>query len=263
MIDHLFYAASPLVRHRSIDRPAGGSDGTRHPSFTHAGTPIAIVWRPLTIALEKKTKKMSYHRILAGMIAASALTTAPAASAQQAVSATPAPVLTAQDDASMGCSALGVEMARAAQQFATAQAPTALTTTPVYTAVLSPLDEAGRAYQAQQNAQQLGNVQALAARGGVSRGAATAAIGSVAALQQVAANGGNVQDAASSVAGDMVGNQLAKNIPGGKLIGGMMGGLFKKKKPAPVAAVAAAPAGSAAQARLTYLGALYQAKGCK
>ncbi|MES2339118.1 MAG: hypothetical protein V4537_13565 [Pseudomonadota bacterium] len=214
---------------------------------------------------------MTNIRILTGLGMIGALVAAPV-TAQQPVA--PGPARTG--DMELTCPGLAMEMGKAAQMVAQAPAPAATpapSTPPAALAGLasavgtSQLEQVGRAYQQAQNAQQLANLQVLAARGGVNRGTATAAIGGLAALQQVAANGGNVQDAARSVATDAVTNQLAARIPGGKLIGGMLGGMFKKK-PKPVAAAAAAapvpaPENTGARERLAFLGAIMQAKGCK
>jgi hypothetical protein len=178
-------------------------------------------------------------------------------------------------DMDLTCPGLAMEMARAAQAMGQAPAapvaPAAQATAPAALAGMasaigtSQLEQVGRAYQQAQNAQQLANMQVLAARGGVSRGTATAAIGGLAALQQVAANGGNAGEAARSVAADAVTSQLASRIPGGALIGGVLGGMFKKKpKPvAVVAAPAAVVADGGARERLAFLGAIMQAKSCK
>ena len=178
-------------------------------------------------------------------------------------------------DLELGCSSLALEMSKSAQLLGSPQS------VPTETAKIgsggiagalgsavgtSGLEAVGKAYQQQQNAQQLGNLQVLAARGGISPGTAGAAIGGLAALQQVAGNGGNVQDAARSVIADRASAELASRIPGGALIGGLMGG-FMKKKPKPVALAAAAPlitsASSSAQARLMFLSGLVGARGCK
>lgn len=221
---------------------------------------------------------MTSYRIITGIGVFGALVITPVAEAQQVATPLPAPAVSGPaqpGDLDLSCSALAVEMGKAAQLMAQATAVVAPAgaATPVPSGALAnlasavggtdKLEQIGRAYQQQQNAQQLANLQMLAARGGVNRGAATAAIGGLAALQQVAANGGNAGDAARSVASDTVSNELAKRIPGGKMLGGLMGGMFKKK-PKPVAIAAApVPAANLAQARMAFLGSLLTARQCK
>ncbi len=214
---------------------------------------------------------MSRYRMIIGPGAIGALVLAPIAAAQDVSSTSRA------GDLELSCPALAVEMGKAAQLLATATpaAPTEATATAAPSGALGSLasavggtdklEQIGRAYQQQQNAQELANLQVLAARGGVGRGTATAAIGGIAALQQVAANGGNVQDAARAAAGDAVSNALTSRIPGGKMFGGLMGGMFKKKpKLVPITATAAqVPVNNGAQARLTFLSGIVAAKGCK
>ncbi len=216
---------------------------------------------------------MTNYRIFTGLGVAGALIITPVAAAPLPQTGPSQP-----GDLELSCPALAMEMAKAAQLVA--QAPAAAATAPTAGQVTPPaalaglanalggtdrLVQVGQAYQQQQNAQQLANLQALAARGGVNAGAASAAIGGLAAMQQVAANGGNVGDAARAVAADTVANQLASRIPGGKLIGGIMGGMFKKKPKPVAAAVAPAPAVQTndARARLNFLTAIMQAKSCK
>ena len=130
------------------------------------------------------------------------------------------------------------------------------------------LEAIGRQYQQAQNMQQLGQLQAQAAAAGIGRGTATAAIGGLAAMQQMAANGGHVDEAAASLASDTASKEFAKRVPGGALIGGMMGGMFKRKKKAvpPAAVTTEAPPAIAlmplAQQRLTFLQSLMTSKHC-
>ena len=214
---------------------------------------------------------MTRYRMIIGPGAIGALVFAPIAAAQDASGPSRA------GDLELSCPALAVEMGKAAQLLAaakpaasteapgTAETSGALGTLASKVGGTDKLEQLGRAYQQQQNAQELANLQVLAARGGVGRGTATAAIGGIAALRQMAVNGGNVQDAASAAAGDAVGNALASRIPGGKMVGSLMGGMFKKKsKVVPVAVTAAvAPVDNGAQARLTFLSGIVAAKGCK
>lgn len=129
------------------------------------------------------------------------------------------------------------------------------------------LEALGRQVQQAQNMQQLGQLQAQAAAAGISRGTATAAIGGLAAMQQIAANGGHIDEAAASMAADTASSELAKRIPGGALIGGLMGGMFKKKKKVQQAVAAAAPSAEPnlmplAQQRLSFLQSLMVSKNC-
>ncbi len=87
-------------------------------------------------------------------------------------------------------------------------------------------------------------------------------------MQQIAANGGHIDEAAASMAADTASRELAKRVPGGALIGGLMGGMFKKKKKVQQATTpAVAPSAEPnlmplAQQRLSFLQSLMVSKNC-
>lgn len=222
---------------------------------------------------------------------------ATAAQAQAQAQAQAAPFAVAQaSDASLGCSELALEMVKAANVMAsaaasaTAQAAAAGTTSQqaanlaaAGAAALNNADPAQGANQlaaainqAQLNGQ-LASLQAQAARAGINGGTANAAIGGLAALAAAANTPGGATEAAKQAAINEATNRLASAVPGGALVGQLMGGFFKKKPKPQVAAqpvpqtAALAPAGGAgsaalvqmAQQRVNFLQSLSASKSCK
>lgn len=125
--------------------------------------------------------------------------------------------------------------------------------------------------QAQLN-NQLGNLQVQAARAGINPGTSGAAIGGLAVLASAVSTPGGAAEGAKQAATGFATQQLASRIPGGAMLGGLVGGMFgKKKKAPPVEAAAPAPAPVADQSaqlvqlgqqRMTFLQSLSASKNC-
>lgn len=210
---------------------------------------------------------------VAALLALAAATTVQA----QVAMPTAAPIFAVAQasDTTLTCGQLAMEMVKTANVVASAatQATLAAATPPTVAPAQADMSAAnalaGAINQAQLN-NQLANLQMQAARAGINPGTSGAAIGGLAALAGAAASGQGAAEGAKQAAMGFAQQKLAGSIPGGALIGSLMGGMFGKKKKAvamPNALIAATPAPSAqlvqlGQQRMAFLQSLSTSKSC-
>lgn len=199
-------------------------------------------------------------RFLIGLVAMTAV-------GAQAQVAAPAFQVAQASDATLTCSGLAMEMSRAAGLMATS-AQAAGAAPAVAAAPAAPQgDPTMAAYNQavlQQNMGQLA-LQAQRAGMGSEAGAAIGALGLLGTAANARAAGQSMGEAASGVAM----SQIASRVPGGAMVAGLMGGMFKKKPKVDAAAVQAAAAREQAtamlplvQQRMGFLQGLMAQKAC-
>jgi hypothetical protein len=207
-------------------------------------------------------------RKISGSIALLALISATSAGAQVSGSAF---AVAQASDTTLTCGQLAMEIMKTANIVAASATSVSAPVTVASTDATNPAGMnalAGAINQAQLN-NQLGNLQLQAARAGINPGTSGAAIGGLAALAAVASSGEGATEGAKQAVANMASQKLGQVVPGGALIGGLVGGLFGKKKKAKVALVEptafVAPAGQMVQLgqqRMAFLQSLSVSKSC-
>lgn len=210
---------------------------------------------------------------ISSSIALIGLTASMAAQAQEARE--PAFAVAQASDTTLGCTGLAMEMVKTAN-FVAANATTSMPAAPSTAAAPAQMENAqvnGLAQainQAQLN-NQLGALQVQAARAGINPGTSGAAIGGLALLVGAASSPGGAAEGAKQAAASFASQKLASSVPGGALVGSLVGGLFGKKKKA-IAPITAPPAATGpapsqlvqlGQQRMAFLQSLSASKSCK